>query len=799
MDIWWKLIDTGDFPPRWHCGRWTVEHGWLHILSDLGIWSAYFAIPLVLAYFVARRKDLPFRRLFFLFAAFILMCGSTHLMEASIFWWPAYRLAGVLKFITALVSWTTVFALVPIVPRVLTMRTPEELEREIKARIQAETAMHRANAELERRVQERTAELAEANCRLQGEREWFRTTLKSIGDAVITTDLVGRVSMLNPVAEGLTGWANDEAAGQPLSTIFQIVNAATHETIENPVTKSLRLGTIVGPENHTLLIAKDGSQRPIDDSAAPIRTEAGDVLGCVLVFRDIAARKLVEAALRESEERFRNLADNISQFAWMADGAGWIFWYNQRWFDYTGSTLEQMQGWGWKTVHHPDHVDRVVEKFQRHMNSGEPWEDTFPLRRSDGEYRWFLSRALPIRNPAGSILRWFGTNTDITELRDLQDRLQHVAEELSQVDRRKDEFLATLAHELRNPLAPILNAVQILQFIDLTSDDFPQIRELIERQVKHMVRLVDDLLDVSRITQNKIQLQRSRVLLHDVVRHAIETSSLLIGERNHELTVDVPAIPLAVDGDSVRLTQVLANLLNNAAKYTPERGRIFLSVEADERWATIRVRDTGLGIPEEMLDKVFDMFAQIKDHQLQSHGGLGIGLTLVKVLVELHGGSVAVHSAGVDLGSEFVLRFPLLVPNSEIGELRVESAIQPSSGREILIIDDNADAVRALSMLLRSFGHNVATAANGATGVVQFKRRQADVILLDLGMPGMDGYETARRIREAPGGQRTLLVALTGWGQDEVRRRVHDAGFDHHLLKPIDIVALSKLLGSLRP
>ena len=279
MEFWSKLFDTSDFPRRWGCGNWSDFHGWLHIVSDIGIWAAYFAIPLVLLYFISERKDLPFRRVFILFGAFILCCGTTHLMEAIIFWYPLYRVAALVKLVTAVVSWVTIFALFRIIPRVLEMRSPEELQREIDARIEAEKALQNINAELEDRVAKRTAELKSANELLSHEREWFQTTLTSMGDGVVTCDTDGNVTLLNSTAERLTGWSNEEAVGKPLTSVFQVIKESTREAVENPAIQALDSGEIVLLAKHTVLVNKNGQEVPIDDSAAPILNTAGQSTG----------------------------------------------------------------------------------------------------------------------------------------------------------------------------------------------------------------------------------------------------------------------------------------------------------------------------------------------------------------------------------------------------------------------------------------------------------------------------------------------------------------------------------------
>lgn len=369
---------------------------------------------------------------------------------------------------------------------------------------------------------------------------------------------------------------------------------------------------------------------------------------------------------------------------------------------------------------------------------------------------------------------------------------------LQQADRRKDEFLATLAHELRNPLAPILSAVQFMRLTEGTNEESEEIHEIVERQVNHLVRLVDDLLEVSRITSGKIQLKRERVDLNEAIRNAVDTSRPQLDSGKHQLTLHLPVESPIVDGDMVRLTQIFANLLNNAAKYTPDGGHISIGVRQDDNHVEVSVRDTGMGIPAEMLSHVFDMFTQINRHLKRAQGGLGIGLTLVKRLVELHEGSVGVTSAGEGQGTEFTVRLPLL--DQAIDQDAQSPSEGESSAKEhrILLIDDNKDALSCLRMLIKIHGNPVATATSGEEGIDQIASFKPTIIFLDLGMPGMDGFETARRIRQLPEGKNVMLVALTGWGQEEDRQRTKQAGFDHHIVKPVSSQILRELLAATR-
>ena len=491
-------------------------------------------------------------------------------------------------------------------------------------------------------------------------------------------------------------------------------------------------------------------------------------------------RQAADAA--RTEERFRLLAENISQFAWMAERDGSIFWYNRRWYDYTGTSYEQMQGWGWRDVHHPEHVDGVEERFRRAIEAGEPWEDTFPLRAGDGTYRWFLSRALPIRDSEGNVRRWFGTNTDITEQREL-------AEALQESDRRKDAFLATLAHELRNPLAPLRSGLEVLE----GNEDPAVLRSTVATMRRHtdqLVRLVDDLLQAARLTRGKLVLRRRRFPVGEAVEAALEqTRDRFVG--GPELVVTLPDPEVAVVGDPERLAQVMTNLLDNAAKFTPADGRVELVVDVgSERW-TIEVRDTGIGLDAPAREGIFEMFAQAGE----SGTGLGIGLSLVRHLAELHGGSVEALSDGPGQGT--TLRVSL--PCRDVEEASTAEQVEDISAgpKKVLIVDDNSDAAELLALLVQAEGHEVRVAHDGVEACEVAEEFRPALVLMDLGMPRRDGIEAARWIRARPWGDQPRLVALTGWGLEQDRERTRDAGFDDHLVKPAEVAVVKELLGAL--
>ena len=397
----------------------------------------------------------------------------------------------------------------------------------------------------------------------------------------------------------------------------------------------------------------------------------------------------------------------------------------------------------------------------------------------------------PLRTADGTIVGASSVARDITPRKAVEEALRDAA-------RRKDEFLAVLAHELRNPLAPIRNSIEILGLTSRSDPATEQIRQTLERQVNHMVRLVDDLLEVSRITSGKIELRKEPLEIGAVLRSAVEASKPLMEAANHELVVTSAPVPLMVQGDPVRLAQVFANLLNNAAKYTDDGGRIDLTIETEGSWLVVSVRDNGIGIPPEQLPHVFDLFTQIDRHTARAQGGLGIGLTLVKSLVEMHAGSVEAHSEGHGTGSEFVVRLPLAAVQSAVPH--TGNAIRPSNGfrpRRVLVVDDNRDAAESLGMLLKLMGGDVRVAYSGAQALETIDTYRPALVFLDIGMPGMSGHEVARQIRQRPELAGVTLVALTGWGQDEDRRQSSNAGFDFHLIKPADMQALEAVFTSL--
>jgi PAS domain S-box-containing protein len=486
--------------------------------------------------------------------------------------------------------------------------------------------------------------------------------------------------------------------------------------------------------------------------------------------------------LRASEARFRSLAERMPHLVWESDADANAMYLSPRWYEYTGRSLDSSLGQEWLQSLHSDDRERVLDLWRQTFDSTSTSsiEYEMRLRRGDGVYRWFTINGEGVRGDDGAIEKWVGTATDIDERR-------RAEESLREADRRKDEFLAMLAHELRNPLAPIRNAVKLLRDAGQTDPVREWSRDVIERQVDQLTRLVDDLLDVSRITRGKIQLQVETLDLATVVSGAVETSRPRIDARKHQLEVRLPGEPVRVVGDLVRLTQVVSNLLNNAAKFQDEGGFVSVRAEREDDDAVIRVRDQGTGIAPEMLGEVFELFAQAERTMDRAEGGLGIGLSLVKSLVEMHGGSVSVHSAGRGRGAEFTVRLPALVAAEDPGkQADVDpSANRPGEGVRVLVVDDNQDAADSLTMLLALRGFDASVCHDGTSALAAALEKKPDVIVLDLGLPGVDGFEVCRRLREA-GMLKTCIIAVTGFGQDEDRRKSQSVGFDAHMVKPVD-------------
>jgi len=523
----------------------------------------------------------------------------------------------------------------------------------------------------------------------------------------------------------------------------------------------------------------------------PIRDHRGAVSGIFVEGSDVTDAVLAMRALRESELRLRQLANTIPQLAWMATPDGLLHWWNDRWFEYTGATPAEAQNEGWRNFFHPDDIAPLLAKWQRSLPAGEPYEVTARLRSAGGEYRSFLIVAAPLRDADGRVVQWFGTNTDVTPIELAQ-------QELRDANRRKDEFLAMLAHELRNPLAPIATAAELLRLGVLDDAKMRQTSGVIARQVEHMTKLVDDLLDVSRVTRGLVTLRQEVLDFNAVATEAIEQSGALMEAKQHRLTVRLPEQAPLVQGDRTRLIQVLSNLLNNAARYSPSGGEVVLTVEADEHEVRASVADRGIGITPALLPHVFDLFTQAERSPDRSQGGLGLGLALVKSMVELHGGRVGAHSEGAGQGSSFTIGLPRAQGSQVATPLPLgHDEIAGTKQTRLMVVDDNVDAAQTLALLLETAGYATTVVTGGAEALQAVTQQPPALMFVDIGLPGMDGYELVRRLRALPATQHARIVAVTGYGQPSDRARALEAGFDEHLVKPVQARAVYEILSRL--
>jgi PAS domain S-box-containing protein len=629
---------------------------------------------------------------------------------------------------------------------------------------------------------------------LREQEDRFRLMVEGIQDyAIYMLDPDGFILSWNRGGELIKGYTAEEIIGQHFSRFYRPEDVARgwpqHE---------LKVAKEEGRfEEEKWRVRKDGSLFWANVVITPLWDEHGDLLGFSKVTRDLTDRRRQEEAVRQSEELFRLMVEGVRDYAiFMLDPDGYIMTWNAGAERIKGYTAGEIIGQHFSRFYPPDALARRWPEHELKVARAEGrFEEEGWRLRKDGTPFWANVVITSLYDREGR-LRGFAKVT-----RDLTDRKR--IEALEHAERQMNEFLAMLGHELRNPLAPIRNAVAMMQTRELSESNLRWASDVIDRQVTHLARLVDDLLDVSRITSGKITLRKEPLALTPLVAATAEASRPLIEERKHAFETALPAEPLLVAGDPTRLSQILLNLLNNAAKYTPEGGHIRLAVETGEggREAVIRVQDTGIGIPVDLLPKVFDLFAQGERALDRTEGGLGIGLTLVRQLVQMHGGSVEVHSAGPGRGSEFIVRLPLLAvqPSADAPSVQNQENASRSGSRRVLVVDDNRDAVESMALLLEVWGHEVRTAYDGPAALALAAEYRPDVVLLDIGLPGMNGYEVAQRLRELPGLEKALLVAVTGYGQESDRQRARKAGFDRHLVKPVDPGALQNLLAAARP
>jgi PAS domain S-box-containing protein len=523
-----------------------------------------------------------------------------------------------------------------------------------------------------------------------------------------------------------------------------------------------------------------------DASGTPVR-----MLGAMV---DITPRKKAELALRDNEERYKLVLAGADAAIWDWDVLAKTVLFSPRWKELRGLSDKEVSDHEreWSSRIHPDDLARVMAAVRAHFEGRTPvFAEEYRVRHTDGHWVWILDRGIAKRDASGRVVRMAGSETDVTERKEAE-------EALLEANRQKDEFLAMLSHELRNPLAPIASALQLLRLGQDDASIQQEALSALDRQVGALTRIVDDLLDVSRVTRRRIQLQQADVDLNALVQSVADSFRPHMAERQHQFSVSLCASPLWVHGDPIRLEQVVVNLLSNAAKYTPKGGRVWLAVMVDRGEALIRVKDSGMGIEAGLLPHIFELFSQGESTLDRTQGGLGIGLPLVKSLVEMHGGMVTAESKGPGKGSEFIVRLPT-VPSPAPGPVTPQEDSGGITARSlrVLVVDDVADARKLFGRLLETLGNQVRMAHDGPSALEAALEFRPDVALLDIGLPGMNGYEVAQRMRQEPRLQNTVLVAITGYGQRSDRRRSEEAGFDHHLVKPLDIDALRQLLATI--
>ena len=517
---------------------------------------------------------------------------------------------------------------------------------------------------------------------------------------------------------------------------------------------------------------------------------------------DITGHREIEQSPCEWEQRMRlaTQATGVGIWEWNVR-TGQVRWDSQmfRIYGVPESADGIVEYSVWSDTVFPEDLQLQEVLLQNTVNALRSSSREFRIRRTSDQDIRNIQSFETVRTDTQGIAEWVvGTNLDITERKRADDALRSLTADLFDMHRRKDEFLATLAHELRNPLAPIRSGLQLLKLTDINEEEAEKTRGMMERQLAQLVRLVDDLMDVSRIVTGRIELQKKPVSLSDVLSSALETSRPLIKQMNHHLSVTLPESPIQLDADCTRLAQVFLNLLNNAAMYSEPNGSISIDVKRDGNFAAISIRDGGIGIAAEQLPQIFEMFTQV-DHSLgKTLGGLGIGLSLVRRLVEMHGGSVEAKSAGVGKGCEFLVRIPTL-SEQDAHAKKFPSVQEPCmmSSLRILIVDDNRDSVTTLSMLLGRLGHQTFTAFDGEQAIAAARKFKPEVILLDIGLPKLNGYEVCRWIRTQSENEKVVIIAQTGWGQEETRIKTSDAGFDHHMVKPLDPNVLRRILAKL--
>jgi PAS domain S-box-containing protein len=628
--------------------------------------------------------------------------------------------------------------------------------------------------------------------------ERMRSVVNHVVDGIISIDEAGVITTFNPAAERIFGYAADEVIGK---NVRLLMPEPYHSEHDGYIDNYLRTGQakIIGIGREVVGRRKDGAIFPMELAISVFRLAGRPYFTGIV--RDITERKRAEEELRQAEARMRSVVNHVVDGIITIDDAGRIESFNPAAEKIFGFDRSEVIGMNVNMLmpepYHSEH-DHYLSNYLR---TGEAkiigiGREVVGKRKDGSKFPMELA-------VSGFLIesrRYFtGIVRDITERKRLEQQLRERLEELAEADRQKNEFLAMLAHELRNPMAPMRNALHLMNMPGADDSMVRQSRAMMERQLEHLVRLVDDLLDVSRIIRGKIELRKEDLDIATAVVRAVETAQPIIETHGHRLTIELPDEPIWVQGDLIRLSQVIANLLTNAAKYTDRAGHITLGVTRDNGQAVVRVRDTGIGISSEVVGRIFDLFVQADRSLARSQGGLGIGLTLVKRLVEMHGGTVSAQSEGLGRGSEFIIKLPTLSGREVEQPLHAPAGrghVTDALRRRVLVVDDNVDAANSIAMILRMSGYDVRCAYDGPAALEAARSYHPEVVVLDIGLPVMSGYEVAKKLREQEEFARIPIVAVTGYGQDEDRHRSFEAGFNCHLTKPVDVHALQAFIST---
>ena len=656
-------------------------------------------------------------------------------------------------------------------------------EVQIRAR-----ALEGSNESLRREVAVRKraeAELGRANARLE-------STMAAAEIGGWALDLRTHELVVDHNFAALYGFSDPAIFMADPTRRLRAIHRSDAVAVAEAESRAMRTGTLASKEFR--IVQPDGTHRWCMERGKVQRATDGRPVRLAGLLIDVTAQMHAEQQRRETERVYRAIGESLAYGVWITDAEGRCTYASESFLRLLGMSQEQCSDLGWASLLHPEERDATLAAWGECVLRGDAWYREHRILGADGSFHPVLAQGVPIRREDNTIYGWAGINLDISPLK-------HTEEALREADRRKDEFLATLAHELRNPLAPIRHAARILDTADANEPQRKWAREVIARQVEHMALLLDDLLDVSRITRGRLDLKLEPVSLERIVHAAVETSRPLIDAKRHDLSVLLPDEPIELMVDSLRMAQALSNLLTNAAKYTDAEGTIVLSARREVDGISIKVNDTGIGLDANSVVKVFEMFSQVETAIQRSEGGLGIGLALVKGLVALHGGSVHARSDGLGLGSSFAIHLPEACiveqqPRHQRPSRHVTSQGDATARLKVLVADDNRDAADSLAMLLQLSGHEVFVATTGRQALELARRECPDVLILDIGMPELSGYEVARAVRDCPWGQSALLIALTGWGQQDDIERARSAGFDRHYTKPIDTAAIEALLAA---